>query len=231
MTKIRLIIKYLPYLLQSIYFNFHYLPIRQAIKLPILLYKPHLLQCDGQIIIESEDIYTGMIQLGVTKSLFFSNSGMRWINEGGKCVFNGRCILGNNASVFIAKGGSLIFGSNFISTVNGKICARQKVVFGENVLLGWGVIVMDSSFHRLKKKNGDHKEGDIDKEIVVGRDNWFGVNCLILKGTKTPDYCIFGANSLLNKDYSNNPSYILMAGNPVEIKSTDIWRDPFDDAL
>lgn len=34
----------LPY---SIYFNFHYLPFRQAVKLPILLYKPKLLKLKG----------------------------------------------------------------------------------------------------------------------------------------------------------------------------------------
>lgn len=29
-------------IIPTIYFNFHYLPFRQAIKLPIILYKPHL---------------------------------------------------------------------------------------------------------------------------------------------------------------------------------------------
>ena len=35
------LIKFLPHLPQSIWFNFHYLPFSQAMKLPILLYKPH----------------------------------------------------------------------------------------------------------------------------------------------------------------------------------------------
>ena len=38
----------------SIYFNFHYLPIKQAIKLPIILYKPKLLSCKGKIIIKPQ---------------------------------------------------------------------------------------------------------------------------------------------------------------------------------
>jgi len=32
----------LRYIIPTLYFNFHYLPWRQAIKLPIVLYKPHL---------------------------------------------------------------------------------------------------------------------------------------------------------------------------------------------
>lgn len=35
----------------SIYFNFHYLPFKQAMRLPIWLYKPHFLALKGKIII------------------------------------------------------------------------------------------------------------------------------------------------------------------------------------
>lgn len=40
-------------IIPTIYFNFHYLPFKQAIKLPILLCKPTLLRCEGQVIINS----------------------------------------------------------------------------------------------------------------------------------------------------------------------------------
>ena len=33
----------------TIYFNFHYLPLKQAIHLPIWLYKPHLVKCCGSV--------------------------------------------------------------------------------------------------------------------------------------------------------------------------------------
>ena len=38
---------------QTVYFNFHYLPFRQAIHLPILLYKPHLKELKGKVLISS----------------------------------------------------------------------------------------------------------------------------------------------------------------------------------
>lgn len=34
---------------QTLYFNFHYLPFRQAIHLPILLYKPRLVDMKGSV--------------------------------------------------------------------------------------------------------------------------------------------------------------------------------------
>lgn len=41
----------LRYIIQSIYFNFHYLPFRQAIHLPILLYRPVFRELRGTILI------------------------------------------------------------------------------------------------------------------------------------------------------------------------------------
>jgi len=38
-------------LLPTIYFNFHYLPFRQAVKLPIFLYKPDLKLMKGTVTI------------------------------------------------------------------------------------------------------------------------------------------------------------------------------------
>jgi len=225
--------RFLPYLHKILYFNFHYLPFRQALKLPILLYKPHLLECKGEVKIESDNIYTGMIQLGIFRGRLFQNTGIRWINEGGRCIFRGHCIMKNNSYVHIRNNSLLDIGDNSKFGPELRMSVNKMIKIGDNLSLGWMGIVVDSSFHRLKRKSGEWREGeaDADREIVIGRNNWFGLKCVILKGTKTPDYCIFGATSFLNKDYSNNPSYILMAGNPLKIKAEDIWRDPIDDSL
>lgn len=45
------------------WFNFSNLPFKQAVKMPILLYKPMRLKCKGIIKIEAENISTGMIKL------------------------------------------------------------------------------------------------------------------------------------------------------------------------
>ena len=46
----------------TIYFNFHYLPFSQAIKLPILLYKPKLLKVKGNVKIGEGKIKFGMVR-------------------------------------------------------------------------------------------------------------------------------------------------------------------------
>lgn len=60
----------------SIYFCLKYLPFRQAIKLPILVYKPHFLKLEGTVVIENENIRFGMVKLGFLTHVLYPNTGI-----------------------------------------------------------------------------------------------------------------------------------------------------------
>lgn len=47
--KVRSNLPVLRYLPQTLWFNFHYLPWRQAVRLPILLYKPRFVDVKGTV--------------------------------------------------------------------------------------------------------------------------------------------------------------------------------------
>ena len=213
--------------LYSLYFNFHYLPFKQAIKFPVLLFKPKLLKCLGEVVIESETIKTGMIQLGEYLVSLYPNKGIVWENCGGKMIFKGSCIIGNASAISIGEKGHCELGNNFRATTGLKLTSHHSIQFGENTLIAWEVIVMDTSFHRLKDRNGEFKSMGY-APIVVGKNNWITTRCMILSGTKTPDYCTIGAGCILNKDYSGYPTHILLAGNPIEVKAKDVWIDLAD---
>lgn len=231
MNAYRFIRYYLFDILNSIYFNIKYLPLRQAIKLPILLSNVRLAKTKGSINIQADKIKFGMILIGDHRSDVFPRQKTVFKNKGGKIIFKGDCIIGSSSSIVIFEKGVLVFGHNFKNTSSLSIVCTHYIQFGESVLVGWSNIFIDSSFHRLKDKDGRWKKGRGFAPIVIGRNNWFGLRCTIYKGTSTPDYCILGGNSILNKDYTNYPSYVLLAGNPIELKAENIWRDPSDDLL
>jgi len=210
--------------IKTLYFNFHYLPVKQAMKLPIILFKSKLLKCQGEVIIDSEILKTGMIQLGELHVSLYPNNGIVWENHGGKIVFNGSCIIGNSSAISIGKNGSCVLGNNFRATASFKLTSYKHIQFGENVLIAWDVLIMDTSFHRLKDSHGVFKNKGYGA-ITIGKNNWITAKCMILNGTKTPDYCVLGAGSVLNKDYSNLKTHILLAGNPLEVKAEDVWID------
>lgn len=229
MNKLRLFLQYLPYIFQSAWFNFHYLPFSQAIKLPILLYKPKLQKCRGWIKIESDNVSTGMIQLGKPLVSIYPNNGVK-IVMGGGIIFKGKCAIGNNSVINISATGSVVFGQGFIATSSLKLVCYKKISFGEQVLIGWENLFCDTDFHAIKNIPSLEKQQAFTP-INIGSHNWFAMKCNTLKGTKTPEHCIVGANSFLFKDYTSIGKFCLIAGQPAKLIKENVYRDANDDLI
>lgn len=217
--KVSLILKHLPYILHSFIFNFHYLPVYQAWKLPILLYKPKFLSMKGNVIIDSHKIKTGMIQLGRNMVSSYPNAGIKWENEG-TVIFRGKSLIGNNSTITIGKRGTFLIGNKVIATTSLRIACFNKINIGNHTLIGWDCTIMDTDFHQFMDTRG--KLLPSYGPIIIGEHNWLSMKCIVLKNTVTPNHSYWGACSILNKSYSQNPEYCLYAGNPVEIKKQGI---------
>lgn len=226
---------------KTVYFNFHYLPFRQAIKLPILLYKPHFIDLHGIIEIQSENIRFGMIRLGFPCVSIYPNTGIIYENKGGKIIFYGSCNIGNNSAISIGGEGMkkraltnglvplLEFGDKFSASTSCKIVCYNRIIFKEKVLVGWDCLFMDTDFHKLTKLDGGYTKGF--GEITIGKNNWFGCKCLVLKNTHLPDFITVSATSLLNKAYVV-PEYSIIGGSAViEAKMTNVYRNMDDDII
>jgi acetyltransferase-like isoleucine patch superfamily enzyme len=168
-----------------------------------------------------------MIKLGKFSVSLYPNSGILWENHGGEVVFRGSCTIGNASAVSVGKFGHIVFGNNFIATAAFKLTSYCSITFDENVLIAWDVIVMDTSFHKLKRLDGNVKDKPF-APIHIGKNNWLTSRVLVLKGTKTSDFTVIGAGSILNKDFSHYPMYALLAGNPVKLKAEGIMLDSED---
>lgn len=226
-SKIKRYLKYLPYLPKTIWFNFHYLPYRQAVKLPIILYKPKLKKCKGKVQIDAP-IKSGMICLGVPIVSIYPNAGISWEHRG-TIRFQGKCIIGNNSYISTGASSTLNIGHNFNATTTLKLVCYHAISFGQDVLIGWDNLFCDTDFHACVKMDGEKSRGYAP--IKIGNNNWFAMKCMTLKNTHTPDFCIVGAGSLLIKDYSAYPKHCLIAGQPAVFIKAGIYRDPENDTI
>lgn len=229
MSKLRILLQYLPYIFHSIYFNFHYLPFTQALRLPILLYKPKLLKCKGEIQIDSDKISTGMIQLGKPVVSIYPNTGIS-IEMEGSIIFKGNCIIGNNSFISVGPTGTIIFGKMFYATSSLKLVCYKEILFGTQVLIGWENVFCDTDFHSIKLCGTSEKQRSY-APIIIGSYNWFAMKCNTMKGVKTPNNTIIGANSLLTRDYTNISEYCLIAGHPAKLIKSGVYRDISDDSI
>ena len=205
------ILRALPF---SIWFNFKYLPFRQAYKLPILLYKCHFEGMMGGVKIESPVISFGMIRLGFRRTILFPNSGFTFKNEG-QITFKGECVVGNDSYIICGKKGQIIFGESFFATGNFKIVSEIGITIGTNVLVGWGTIFIDTDFHPLYNTK-DKKYNKAYGKIYVGDNNWFAAQCLLLHSVRTENDCVFAARSIINHKQNIEPE-CLYGGQPVRL--------------
>ena len=213
-------------IIPSIYFNFHYLPLKQAIKLPILLYKPSFIQCKGKIILEGGARF-GLIKLGFPAVSVFPNSGIKYENKGGVLVFCGKCNIGNNSFISLGESGNVEFGDKFCATTSFRLVSYNKITFGKNVLFGWECICLDTDFHRLTRIDGVSVKAY--GPIIIEDNCWISMKCVILKNTRLASYSIAGANSTLNTVYEE--SKCLYAGTPAKLVKRGIFRDPDSDSI
>lgn len=215
-------------LMPSILFNFWYLPFRQAIKLPILVYKPHFNSLRGKVKIETDTVHFGMIRLGFLSGNAYPNTGVTWYNRG-TVVFRGRCWIGNNSHIVVTETGRVEFGERFSATTSLKIVSCYSVKFDFNVRVGWDVTIMDTNFHPICN-TAKTKYSKAYGEVSIGKNTWIATQCLIMHSVQTPPCCIFAARSIVT---AKGPfeSYCLHGGSPLRILKQDVIRDFENDRI
>lgn len=177
----------------SIYINLHYLPFRQALHLPIMVYKPRFLKLGGSIEILG-GVKRGMIQLGRYQVSLYPNSGIM-LELRGKIIFHGNCSIGNNSFISTGERSVLEFGENFGATTTLRLTSYDHIKFGDNVLIGWDCLFMDTDFHRLTRVDGKPVKGY--GSITIGKNTWIANGCRIMKNTSVPDYSVIAAYTVL----------------------------------
>ena len=203
----------------SLLFNLRYLPLKQAIKIPIYIYNPIYISNSGSIKIEGP-IERGMIHLGKYSCPMY-NRGIKWENKG-RIIFKGSCNIGNESYISVGKNGILIIGNDVVNTGKLKIICAKNIIIDEHNRIGWETLIMDTSFHPLF---------DIEKKtflpavrsVYIGKNNWLGMQCVVMPGTNTPKHCIFGLRSIITR---NAPieSYCTHGGNPLHIIRRNVER-------
>lgn len=198
-SKFRIIGRYVRALPFSIWFNFKYLPAKQAVRLPILLYKPKLIVCKGKIELLDKKSKFGSIMLGFPCSSLYPNSGIT-LKIRGTIVFDGKASIPNASSIEVGEYGFLKFGEDFVATAQLRIGCHDKIIFGKKVLVSWDNLFYDTDYHATIV-NGEKSISHAP--IIIGNYSWFGARCTILKGSQTPVFSIIGCNSLINSNLLN----------------------------
>ena len=219
------IIRILRFIHYSLFFNFKFLPFKQAIKLPILLYKPKLSNNKGKYTIESP-VSFGMIRLGFPTVSIYPNSGIILENKG-NMIFQGKCRIGNNSAISIGERGWINIGNNFVANTTLKIVCYHKINISNDVLVGWDVLIMDTDFHSMKTITSNNRSKGYGP-IIIGNNIWIASYCNIYKNTEIPGWCTVSSNTIINKKVNAQPYSVIYNPISVETKYVARYRDNDD---
>lgn len=194
---------------KTLYFNFHYLPFSQAIKLPVILKKVRFVSLKGEVIIQSDTIKTGMIRIGgMGRNSWCQNPVPKLDFMGGRLVFYGECILTSGIHIRVHKDALLEIGNGVLSASNLNLLCYYHVKLGNSVKLGWDVTMMDTDYHPIVDIYSG-KWSKIYAPIVIGNNCWIGAKAFIRKGTELPDNTIVSSCSVLDRKYKIAPNSVL----------------------
>lgn len=205
---------------KSLYLNFKFLKIKDAIKLPILISDKTVIRNLKSLKINSE-IRTGMIKIGFGDTSIFDRRKSRTIIDiKGNIIFNGSCLLRHGTRISINSNGILELGNNFITNSETIIVCNKKIKFGDNCNISWENLIIDTDFHKIRNNYGEITNHD--KEIVIGNNVWIGCRSTILKGSVIEDGNVISSNSRVSGTFKNNE---LIGGNPAKVLRENIkWE-------
>lgn len=222
MTKIQNIITLLIYSPWTIFFNFYFLPFKQACKFPIFCYsRIKMLRWGGQVRIESEIVKMGMIHLGKVKSPLYEKKCVRW-NVNGMVVFHGKVTFSDNTSFNCEKNAVIEIGKDSTFNFDTHFICANKIQLGDKTRCSWSVTFIDNDFHPLI----DLATGKTLKQsfpIKSGYGVWIGHNCIVSKGARIGDNITVSSGSVVKGIYKRQ--YSVIGGNIAKVIAEGFKRD------
>ena len=205
---------------KTLRFNLHYFPLKTALKLPVVVsHRTYLRELHGQVELP-EKVERAMVKIGFGDVGHYDRKRSRGIWQvSGTVSFGGKASIGHGSKISVR--GDLHLGDGFNMTAESTIVCAKEIRFGNDCLLSWDILVMDTDEHPLYNK--DNECINPDKAIQVGDHVWIGCKCVLLKGAVVPDNTVVAAGTLLTSSFSGEHQVI--GGNPPTILKHDIrWE-------
>lgn len=162
-------------------------------------------------------LHFGKYQVGIQDSFY-----MRSIFDlSGTLAIEGGALLGRGSKISVAEDATLTLGKNLIITGNTEIICHKGITFGENDLLSWDILIMDTDFHKIYDANNVHV--NVPRPIVIGNHVWIGCRTTILKGVAIGGNNVIASGSVITKSFESENCIIGGHGSSTGVKKRDIY--------
>jgi len=135
-------------------------------------------------------------------------------------IGNGRIEIGDDVHIGspctwdVAPHAELIIGNRVSLNYRGIMSVAKSVSIGDDTLLAGDVAIFDNTNHPVSPARRLAREAVTSAEVapvVIGRNVWIGIHCIIMRGVTIGDNSVVAAGSVVTKSV---PPNTLVAGNP-----------------
>ena len=209
---------------KTLYFNFKYFPLKVAFRLPFFIYnRTDLYKMGGKIILNTYP-KLGLVKIGPhglgTQDIKYSRT--MW-EVSGTLVVCGKANIGRGSRISIGNNAVLELGDNFSITGRSSVICQKEITFGNDCLLSWDILVMDTDLHYIMNENDEIINHP--RPIHIGNHVWIGCRNTILKGVNIANNVIISANSTLTNNIKENNCAIGGHGKDVTILKRNLkWK-------
>ncbi len=203
---------------KTLVFNFHYFPLTQAWRLPVLVsHHVKLVLLGGSVELASHAF--GSVRLGSADVDVFPDGG-----RPGVWRVEGRVRLGADVrmgpGISVVCSGELDIGDHvYINARVSFYCAKQ-VVIGRDTLISWDAAIVDNDYHELHDAEGNWINPPA--AIHIGERAWVGFGATILKDTRLAAGTVIGACAVVRGEFPH--SDCVLAGNPARLVRRGVSR-------
>jgi acetyltransferase-like isoleucine patch superfamily enzyme len=202
---------------KTIAFNLRYLPLRQAVRLPVLVsHRVAFFDFNGRVRVpEGARIGTVLLGFGNNGAFDYKRSRSVW-QVVGEVIFEGPARLGHGFKLSVA--GRVTFGPDFVLNCESQIICRESITFGRGTEVAWDCMILDSDFHPILFEDGT--TSTFQAPIVIGERVWVSTRVVVLKGVVLGDDVVVAAGTVLTRPLPE--SNVLVGGSPARVLRTGV---------
>lgn len=131
--------------------------------------------------------------------------------------------LSRGSRISIGNNVVLELGNNFAITGRSSIISQKEITFGNDCLLSWDILIMDTDFHHIMNEYDEIVNRP--RPIHIGNHVWIGCRNTILKGVNIVDNVIVSANSTLTKNVVESNCAVSSSGKDAIILKRNLnWK-------
>ena len=206
------------YNLYSLFFCLRHLPLRVAIKIPILIHPSVKVKIQNRhSICLPGKVWRSMCSVGFEGTTGQSNcKSLLYVVNGGKLSFEGFAVVSKGSRI-IVDGGRMKVGHHFFCNGDCWFFCTTSITIGSDNMYGWGITFNTTDGHHIYV---DGNVKPMEADISIGNHVWIASYTHISKGAKVASECVVAQCSLVNKSFDNE--HCLIGGMPARILKDNV---------